>query len=65
MEVIQTFSNGTTIEFGDDFHGNPVHRICNPSGSICKYAEPFHCALTYAHYFEEYYMLNRTQTAES
>lgn len=55
MEVIQTFPNGSTIEFGSDPSGNHVHRICNPGGSICRYAEPFHCALTYAMQFEEYF----------
>jgi hypothetical protein len=65
MDVIQTFPNGTTIEFGEDSHGHHVHRVCNPGGSICKYTEPFHCALTYANYFEEYYMPGGEKTAES
>jgi DNA-binding phage protein len=55
MEVIQTFPNGSTIEFGQDSNGHCVHRVCNYSSSICKYTEPFHCALTYALQFEEYF----------
>ena len=65
MDVIQTFPNGTTIEFGEDSHGHHVHRVCNPGGSICKYTEPFHCALTYANYFEEYWMPVEEKLAES
>jgi hypothetical protein len=57
MEIVQTFPNGTTIEFGEDHHGNQVHRICNPGGSMCRYAEPYHVALTYANQYEEYYAI--------
>jgi hypothetical protein len=55
MDVLQTFDNGTTIEFGEDNHGNQVHRICTPSGSMCRFAEPYHVALTYAQQYEEFY----------
>jgi hypothetical protein len=55
MEVIQTFPNGSTIEFGEDWHGNQVHRVCNASASMCRYAEPYHVALTYAQQYEEYF----------
>jgi hypothetical protein len=55
MEVIQTFTNGTTIEFGVDSHGNQVHRICTPSGSMCRFAESNHVAQSYACQFEENY----------
>ena len=55
MDIIMTYPNGTTIEFGDDMHGNQVHRVCNPSGSLCRYVEPWHCAQTYAETFEEIY----------
>jgi hypothetical protein len=55
MEVIQTFPNGSTIEFGEDSHGNHVHRVCNPSGSMCRYVEPYTCALVYAEQYEEYF----------
>ena len=55
MEVIQTFPNGSTIEFGEDFHGHHVHRVCNASASMCRYAEPYHVALTYAAQYEEYF----------
>ena len=55
MEVIQTFPKGTTIEFGDDSHGNQVHRVCSATGAICRYVEPYVCALTYAQQFEEWY----------
>ena len=57
MEVIQTFPNGTTIEFGEDSHGNQVHRVCSATGAICRYTEPHHCATVYALQFEEYYAL--------
>lgn len=52
---MQTFPNGTTIEFGEDLHGNQVHRVCNPSGSMCRYVEPYPCALVYAEQYEEYF----------
>jgi len=55
MEVIQTFPNGSTIEFGEDSCGQHVHRVCNPEGSMCRYAEPYHVALTYAQQYEEYF----------
>jgi hypothetical protein len=55
MEVIQTFPNGSTIEFGKDFHGNYVHRVCNPSASMCRYAESQHVALAYVAQYEEYF----------
>ena len=55
MEVIQTFPKGTTIEFGEDSHGNQVHRVCTPSGSMCRFAESNHVAQAYAHHFEENY----------
>ena len=55
MRVIQEFPNGTTIELGEDGHGNQVHRVCNASGSICRYVEPYHCADVYAQQYDEYY----------
>ena len=55
MEVIQTFPNGTTIEFGEDCHGHHVHRVCTSSADMCRYAEPYHVALTYANHYEEYF----------
>jgi hypothetical protein len=55
MDVIQTFPNGTTIELGEDGHGNQVHRVCNATGSMCRYVEPYHCAAVYAQHFEEHY----------
>jgi len=57
LEVIQTFPNGTTIEFGEDSHGNQVHRVCTAGGSLCRYVEPIHCAYVYAQQFEEYYAI--------
>jgi hypothetical protein len=57
LEVIQTFSNGTTIELGEDSHGNQVHRVCTAGGSLCRYVEPIHCAMVYAQQFEEYYAI--------
>ena len=55
MDVMQTLPRGTTIEVGIDSHGNQVHRICTPGGSMCRFAEPFHVAITYANQYEEYY----------
>jgi hypothetical protein len=55
MEVIQTYPNGTTIELGIDRHGNQVHRVCNPVGSMCRFVEPIHCAMVYAQQYEEMY----------
>lgn len=55
MQVIQSFPKGTTIELGEDSHGNQVHRVCTPSGSMCRFVEPYHCALVYAEQFEEWY----------
>jgi hypothetical protein len=55
MRVIQEFPNGTTIELGEDGHGNQVHRVCNASGSMCRYVEPYHCADAYAQQYDEYY----------
>lgn len=55
MEVIQTFPNGTTIELGEDWHGNQVHRVCSATGAMCRYVEPFHCALAYAQHYEDFY----------
>jgi hypothetical protein len=57
MEIIQTYPNGTTIELGEDAHGNQVHRVCTPGGSMCRYVEPIHCAMVYAQYFEENYAI--------
>lgn len=65
MEVIQTLPKGTTIEFGEDSHGNQVHRICSVTGAMCKYAEPYHVALTYANYYEEFYAIEGSLKAES
>jgi len=56
MEVIQTFPNGSTIEFGEDFHGNQVHRVCCPTKAMCRLTEPYHVALTYAQQYEEWYV---------
>ena len=58
MEVIHTFPKGTTIEFGDDSHGNQVHRVCSATGAICRYVEPHHCAMVYAQQFEDYYAVD-------
>lgn len=55
MEIIQILPNGTTIEFGEDSHGNQVHRVCTASGSLCRYVEPHHCAAVYAQHFDDYY----------
>lgn len=55
MQIIQTLPRGTTIELGEDYHGNQVHRICNPGGSMCRFAEPYHVAITYAQQFEQFY----------
>jgi hypothetical protein len=52
MQVIQTFSNGTTIEFGDDSSGSCVHRVCSPGQKSCRYVEPYHVAITYAAQYE-------------
>jgi hypothetical protein len=65
MEIIQTLGNGTTIEFGEDFGGHYVHRICSPTGAMCRYAEPFHVALTYAAQYDEYYALKPEKTGET
>ena len=58
MDVIQTLPNGTTIEFGEDSHGNQVHRVCTASGSLCRFAESSHVAMVYAAQFEEYYSVS-------
>ena len=55
MRVIQTFPNGTTIEFGEDSWGRNVHRVCTSTGSLCRYTESYHVALTYAHQYEEFF----------
>lgn len=68
MEVIQTFPNGTTIEFGEDWHGNQVHRVCSATGAMCRYVEPFHCALAYAQHYEDFYAVKpptQTDTVET
>jgi len=57
MDVVTTYPNGTTIEFGFDSHDNQVYRVCNPSKSICRYTEPWHCATCYAQVFEETYVI--------
>ena len=57
MEVIQTFSNGTTIEAGNDSHGIYTHRVCNPSRSLCRYVESHHIAVSYAKQYEDYYQI--------
>ena len=55
MEVMQTFPNGTIIEFGDDSHGNQVHRVSHPANTACRYVEPYTCALVYADQYEKQY----------
>jgi hypothetical protein len=55
MEVMQTFPNGTVIEFGDDLHGNQVHRVSHPAATTYRYVEPYVCALAYAQQYEEYF----------
>lgn len=65
MQVIQTFPNGTTIEFGEDWHGNQVHRVCSATGAMCRYTEPFHVALTYAHHYEDSYAVKPPQASET
>jgi len=56
MKLLETLPNGTTIEFGEDAHGNQVHKVCNFSGSLCRYVEPYHCAVAYAAQYEEYFV---------
>ena len=53
LEIIQEFENGTTIEFGEDTHGNQVHRVCNQDRNQCQWVEPWHCAQSYATRFEK------------
>jgi hypothetical protein len=65
METIQILSNGTTIEFGEDLGGNYVHRVCSPTGAMCRYAEPLHVALTYAAQYDEYYAVQPAKTGET
>lgn len=55
MEVIQTFPNGTTIEFGEDCHGRYVHRVCSVTGAMCRYVESNHIAIAYAQHYEDNY----------
>jgi hypothetical protein len=55
MTLIQTLPHGTTVELLDDMHGNQVHRVCTPAGSMCRYVEPYHVAITYAEQYEECY----------
>jgi len=55
MEVIMTYPNGTTIELGEDSHRNQVHRVCTPGGSMCRFVEPIHVAMTYAQQYEDCY----------
>jgi hypothetical protein len=57
MDIIQTYPNGTTIELGEDSHGNQVHRVCTAGGSMCRYVEPIHVAFVYAQQFEETYVI--------
>ena len=64
MEVIQTFPNGTTIEFGEDWHGNQVHRVCSATGAMCRYVEPFHCAIAYAQQYEDFYAVKPEPTQD-
>jgi len=53
LEIIEEFENGTTIEFGEDTHGNQVHRVCSGDRSQCRWVEPWHCAKSYATRFEK------------
>jgi hypothetical protein len=53
MEVMQTFPNGTVIEFGDDSHGNQCHRVSHPASTTYRYVEPYTCALVYAEQYEK------------
>lgn len=64
MEVIQTFPNGTTIEFGKDWHGNDVHRVCSVTGAMCRFAESNHVAQAYAQHYEEAYAVKPPTKAE-
>jgi hypothetical protein len=57
MEVIQTFPNGTTIEFGQDSHGHCVHRVCSATGAMCRLVESHHIAVAYAAQYEENYAI--------
>jgi hypothetical protein len=65
MEIIQTLPNDTTIAFGTDSHGNHVHRVCSPTGAMCRYAEPLHVALTYAAQYDEYYVVQPAKPDET
>lgn len=56
MSLIQTLPHGTTIELLDDKHGNQVHRVCTPGGSMCRYVEPYHVAITYGQQYEDHYI---------
>jgi hypothetical protein len=47
MDIIKTGDNGTTLEFGDDSHGNQVHKVCSADKSHCQWVEPWHCADCY------------------
>ena len=55
MEVLQTFPNGTVIEFGYDSQGNQVHRVSHPANTTYRYVEPYICALVYAEQYEKQY----------
>jgi hypothetical protein len=65
MEIIQTFPNGTTIEFGTDACGHNVYRVCCSTGAMCRYVEASHCAVTYAQQYEEFYPLHPPKTGET
>jgi hypothetical protein len=55
VEVILTLENGTTIETGVGYTGNQLYRVCCSTGSICRYADSYHIALSYASQYEEYF----------
>ena len=65
MEVIQTFPNGTTIEFGEDSHGHWIHRVCSATGAMCRYVESNHIAQAYAIHYEEGYAVKPPQEGET
>lgn len=65
MEVIQTLPNGTTIEFGEDSWGHQIHRVCCPTGAMCRYCESIHIAMAYAQQYEEHYAVKPPQARDA
>jgi len=64
MDLIKTFPNGTTVAKVKGWK-DYKYITCSAAGSICRYANSFDNAISFAEIFENYYKVSRRRNTES